>query len=143
MWGLFSTQATGLKANTTYYVRAYATNFAGTAYSNQISFKTSLEAPVATKATAVDSNKFTANWKAYADATNYRLDVSTSPTFTKMISSTINEGFDNGIILPSGWTNGSTAVADTSSFGKTSPSLVFTKSKTQLMTKQLTGAATQ
>ncbi|MEI6711398.1 MAG: hypothetical protein WCK88_04275 [bacterium] len=32
---------TGLKANTTYYVRAYATNSVGTAYGNEISFTTS------------------------------------------------------------------------------------------------------
>jgi hypothetical protein len=34
----FATPITGLTANTVYYVRAYATNVAGTAYGNQISF---------------------------------------------------------------------------------------------------------
>ncbi len=37
--GYYST-ITGLTANTTYYVRAYATNDAGTAYGNQVSFTT-------------------------------------------------------------------------------------------------------
>ncbi len=37
--GYYST-ITGLAANTTYYVRAYATNTAGTAYGNQVSFTT-------------------------------------------------------------------------------------------------------
>ncbi len=39
--GAFSGQITGLTANTIYYVRAYATNTAGTAYGNQVSFTTS------------------------------------------------------------------------------------------------------
>jgi len=38
--GGFSTALTGLAANTMYYVRAYATNSAGTAYGNQVSFTT-------------------------------------------------------------------------------------------------------
>lgn len=45
----FSSNLTGLSANTTYYVRAYATNSAGTAYGNEISFTTSsLTIPVIT-----------------------------------------------------------------------------------------------
>jgi uncharacterized protein (TIGR02145 family) len=39
--GNFSVNLAGLTANTTYYVRAYAINTAGTAYGNQVSFTTS------------------------------------------------------------------------------------------------------
>ena len=39
----FSGRATGLQAQTTYYVRAYAINEAGTAYSDEISFKTNVQ----------------------------------------------------------------------------------------------------
>ncbi|MDP4698532.1 MAG: T9SS type A sorting domain-containing protein [Saprospiraceae bacterium] len=39
--GTFSSSLTSLSPNTTYFVRAYATNSAGTAYGNEVSFKTS------------------------------------------------------------------------------------------------------
>jgi hypothetical protein len=38
--GSFSSALSGLTLNTTYYVRAFATNFAGTAYGNEVSFTT-------------------------------------------------------------------------------------------------------
>ena len=38
--GIFSNNITGLNDNTTYYVRAYATNSQGTAYGNELSFTT-------------------------------------------------------------------------------------------------------
>ena len=38
--GIFSVSLTGLTSGTTYYVRAYAVNSAGTAYGNEINFKT-------------------------------------------------------------------------------------------------------
>ncbi|MEI8007028.1 MAG: hypothetical protein WCI48_12545 [Bacteroidota bacterium] len=40
--GTFVSNITGLISNTLYYVRAYATNFVGTAYGNEVSFTTSL-----------------------------------------------------------------------------------------------------
>jgi len=39
--GSFSSAINGLNANTTYFVRAYATNSAGTVYGNAVSFTTS------------------------------------------------------------------------------------------------------
>jgi uncharacterized protein (TIGR02145 family) len=38
--GTFTSSITGLNPNTTYYVRAYATNSVGTAYGNQVTFST-------------------------------------------------------------------------------------------------------
>jgi len=40
--GLFSSSITGLQIGTKYYIRAYATNSAGTAYGNEFSFTTAL-----------------------------------------------------------------------------------------------------
>ncbi|MDD4970289.1 MAG: fibrobacter succinogenes major paralogous domain-containing protein [Paludibacter sp.] len=49
--GAFTSSMTGLKADSTYYVRAYATNSVGTSYGNQVSFKTAhLPAPTVTDA---------------------------------------------------------------------------------------------
>ncbi len=41
----FKSTFTGLKANTTYYIRAYATNAVGTSYSNAVNIKTANEIP--------------------------------------------------------------------------------------------------
>lgn len=41
--GLFSSVITGLAANTTYYIRAYATNSEGTSYGDQLEFTTSVQ----------------------------------------------------------------------------------------------------
>jgi uncharacterized protein (TIGR02145 family) len=45
--GIFTSSLTGLAASTTYYVRAYATNSAGTAYGSERTFTTSAIGPVA------------------------------------------------------------------------------------------------
>jgi uncharacterized protein (TIGR02145 family) len=53
--GSFSSSLTGLAPNTLYYVRAYATNSAGTAYGSQVSFTTT----TAGSTTDVDGNTYT------------------------------------------------------------------------------------
>ncbi len=51
--GAFVSNITGLTGSTLYYVRAYATNSAGTAYGNQVSF-TTLTLPVVTTSTVTN-----------------------------------------------------------------------------------------
>ncbi len=58
--GTFNSTLTNLVSNTTYYVRAYATNSAGTAYGNQVTFKTILNVVFPTVTTAAATN-ITAN----------------------------------------------------------------------------------
>ena len=57
--GAFTCNLTGLQANTTYYVRAYATNSKGTAYGEQVSFTT--------KEQSSTPNNGTENGYAYVD----------------------------------------------------------------------------
>ncbi|MDD3280321.1 MAG: FISUMP domain-containing protein, partial [Bacteroidales bacterium] len=54
--GSFTSAITGLTANTTYYVRAYATNSAGTGYGSEMSF-TTLEGKYGTM-TDIDGNTY-------------------------------------------------------------------------------------
>jgi len=58
--GLYSSSLTGLTGNTTYYVRAYATNNAGTAYGNELSFKTGAIVPTLTTAAITSITSTTA-----------------------------------------------------------------------------------
>jgi uncharacterized protein (TIGR02145 family) len=46
--GNFTSNLTGLSSNTTYYIRAYATNSVGTSYGNEISFTTIANIPILT-----------------------------------------------------------------------------------------------
>ncbi|MQY78047.1 MAG: hypothetical protein GH151_02460, partial [Bacteroidetes bacterium] len=57
--GSFSSSITGLSPVTTYYIRAYATNSAGTAYGNQIEFTTT--EPILPTVTTISASSITEN----------------------------------------------------------------------------------
>lgn len=59
--GTFSSKITGLSPATRYYVRAYATNYAGTAYGNEINFTTEPEQPKLTTAEISSRTAFSAH----------------------------------------------------------------------------------
>lgn len=85
--GSFTSTLSDLLPNTTYYLKAYATNGVGTAYGSEISFTTSaLSAPTANYATEFSTTGFTANWGAVTGATSYRLDVATNPAFDTTVT---------------------------------------------------------
>jgi len=63
--GVFTSSLTDLTGNTTYYVRAYATNSAGTSYENGISFKTSPVLPTVTTTAVSDITQTTASSGGY------------------------------------------------------------------------------
>ncbi|MCR5013170.1 MAG: choice-of-anchor J domain-containing protein [Bacteroidales bacterium] len=58
--GTFTANMTGLTANTTYYVRAYATNSAGTSYGSEVSFVTSAVKPTVTTSQVTNVTQTTA-----------------------------------------------------------------------------------
>ena len=58
--GAFVSALTSLKGNTTYYVRSYATNSAGTGYGPEVTFKTLVDLPVVTTAAVKDVTKVSA-----------------------------------------------------------------------------------
>ena len=67
--GDFTSQMTGLSLNTVYYVRAYATNSIGTAYGEQLEFRTADGLPTLTTAdvTAITAVTATCGGEAMAD----------------------------------------------------------------------------
>lgn len=60
--GSFASSITGLTANTKYYVRAYATNSAGTSYGNEVTFNTNdiIKAPTVPALTTTEVTSITA-----------------------------------------------------------------------------------
>ena len=69
--GTFTSSLTGLTPNTTYYIRAYATNEIGTSYGNEITF-TTLQAPelptvITTAITEITQNSATSGGTVTAD----------------------------------------------------------------------------
>jgi hypothetical protein len=139
--GPFVKSLKGLKSNTTYFARGFAINRADTAYSNQVKFKTLLQAPVVLAATSVDSTHFIARWKAFAEAT-YRLDVSTSATFVISKPSRLTEGFNTGITPSKGRTINQYMGTNDTVFATTAPALEFKRSEQEIITPILRGTAT-
>lgn len=91
--GEFTSSIAGLTVNTTYYVRAYATNSAGTAYGETLSFTPGVSCPGTPTVTDYDGNTYNTVqigsqcWmkenlrvKHYADGTDIPLGSSTSTT---------------------------------------------------------------
>ncbi|MDR3706122.1 MAG: fibronectin type III domain-containing protein [Paludibacteraceae bacterium] len=74
--GTFTSPLSSLTANTTYYVKAYATSAASTSYGSEVSFATLPAAPTASAATLATTTGFTANWAAATEGTAY------TPTYT-------------------------------------------------------------
>ena len=78
----------GLTPNTTYYYRLRGANPCGVSlFSDTITVNTGslLSVPTTISVTGVACDQFTANWGAVPNVTDYRLDVSTSPTFGTML----------------------------------------------------------
>jgi len=107
--GTFVSSITGLTANTTYYVRAYATNSSGTAYGNQQTFTTvALVLPTLTttatssiaNTTATSGGNITADGGATVTARGVVYSTTTNPTIaltTKTVDGTGTGAFVSSI----------------------------------------------
>src|SRR5690606_20017123 len=83
----------GLRPGTFYYVRVRAVNVSQTSgYSPPASIHTVCPPPVATGATQVTSQSFTANWNIVAGATSYQIDMATNETFSPVLATVNNIG---------------------------------------------------
>ncbi len=99
-----------------------------TLVSDTLYFGIHLDTPVAIAATQLTQNSFIANWNSVNRATNYQLDVSTTPSFSVTgPPTTVNEGFDNGSTPPTGWLFSKGIAVDTKKFGIASPAIKFNK----------------
>ena len=86
--GTFTSNLTGLTAGTLYHVRAYATNGAGTAYGNEVTFTTTNSAPTLTtvavtaitQTTAVSGGTITSNGGSVITVSGICWSTSASPT---------------------------------------------------------------
>jgi phosphodiesterase/alkaline phosphatase D-like protein len=88
----------GLTAGKTYFYRVRARDSGGTSVnSNVISVATVPAAPAAGAATNITSSGFTAHWSSVTGATSYRLDVSTSSTFSSFVTGYQNLNVGNVI----------------------------------------------
>ena len=80
---------TGLSANTTYYYRVRAYNGCATSPNSSVKNVQTMPctpaAPNAQSATNVTFSSFTAHWSSVSGAIDYRLDVSTSNSFTTYV----------------------------------------------------------
>ena len=143
--GTFSSSLTGLTDNTLFYYRAYATNSTGTVYGNELTFTTiSVAAPVAADASGITPTGFTSNWNAVDGAQSYKLDVSTTNTFTSGTPGTLTEGFAGGPATPAGWTFTSIGgiYTSTGNYGAASPSLKMDATGDIVQTPSVSGSAT-
>ena len=114
--GNYTSNLTGLTANTTYYVRAYAINSAGTAYGNELSFTTTGGTG---SITAINCNSATNNGTL------------TSGTAASGVSSSVpytggNGGSYNGQTVNSTGVPGLTATLTAGNFANGSGSLTYT-----------------
>jgi arylsulfatase A len=135
--GEFRSYITGLNSNTTYYVTTYATNKAGTAYSEEISFITPSPAPVAEAATDIKDSSFMANWRSIDNVTSYKLDASLFPSFSYQTPIEKTQGFESGLTKYTGWVFSHSGLAEnTIRFGKVSPSIQFVNSKGRIITEK-------
>jgi plastocyanin len=96
--GAFVSSITGLAANTTYHVRAYATNSVGTAYGNDVSFTTSAASSLVNISIVSTSSGFSPSTKSVSLGTVVKWTNNDAVTHT--VTSDDGVTFNSGNISP-------------------------------------------
>lgn len=105
--GSFTSSATNLIAGKTYYIRAYATNSAGTSYGNEVSFTTSANLPTVTttQISSINSNSAMSGGNITSDGgglvTIRGVVWSTTTGPTVALSTKTSDGGGNGVFTSS------------------------------------------
>jgi Leucine-rich repeat (LRR) protein len=89
--GVFSTNVSSLPVNTTIYYRAYATNSAGTSYTENMSFKTLVET-IVLQLDSKNSNSISISWNNVSGELGYQIERSENVDFS---NSTVFEVGEN------------------------------------------------
>ena len=118
--GSFTASATGLTAGTTYTVRAYAINSAGTSYGSSQSFSTSAATPTLTSLSPTSGPVGTS---VTLTGTNFTAGSTVSFNGTAATSVTFNSATSLTALVPSGATSGNVTVTTTDG---TTSGLAFT-----------------
>jgi uncharacterized protein (TIGR02145 family) len=113
--GIFISSITGLAAGTTYFVRAYATNSAGTAYGNETTFTTTPFLPTITttavtaiaSTTAISGGNITSDGGDFVTVRGVCWNTSSSPTIANFRTSNLS-GTGNFTSTLTGLTSGAT-----------------------------------
>ncbi|MBU4319376.1 MAG: hypothetical protein KKF30_19115, partial [Proteobacteria bacterium] len=92
--GAFTSSMTGLSSITTYYVRAYATNGAGTVYGNEVNFTTAALNSPQNLIGVETAGEFTLTWDPVDGATGYKVYACEEPY--GVFQDVTNEGNFNG-----------------------------------------------
>ncbi|MBO7586932.1 MAG: fibronectin type III domain-containing protein [Bacteroidales bacterium] len=90
--GAFTSTLTDLQPNTTYYVRAYASNILGTNYGEEVSFTTleNCTDPTSLSVNNITSHEATLNWTGNGDSYNVRYRVFTGDSVYTFDNSSFN-----------------------------------------------------
>lgn len=123
--GTFTSYLTNLSGGTTYYVRAYATNAAGTAYGSEVSFTTG-SSPTVTSFTPTSG---TAGDTIAITGTNFASVSQVSFGGTAASSFTVNSTTSISAVLGAG-TSGTVSVATSDGTGTSSSSFTYSGSAT-------------
>lgn len=100
--GTFTVQVKGLKSNTNYYYRGYATNEADTGYAPEENFVTGAGVPTGLKTSNPTASGFDISWAPAADNGG-----------TEMVTYTVQVNTDPTFVAPPAWTDSTTDTTDT------------------------------